>query len=260
LTFLFISNILFSKFLRLPQPRHDKESTMTVTLRPSAARGLTDFGWLHSRHSFSFGTYMDPDHMGFGSLRVINDDIVEPGQGFGTHPHRDMEIISIVVEGELEHRDSLGTGSVIRPGEVQRMSAGTGILHSEFNPSPDRWLRFLQIWIEPEAPGLTPSYEQMRFSHDRGTGLVLVGSPDGRDGSVTIHQDVLLHRARLEAGETARLVSDEGRRQWIQVIDGAVESAGRSATAGDGLALENAGAVELAATTEKTDVLVFDLA
>ena len=165
--------------------------TLKMRIRPAAERGVADLGWLASRHSFSFGHYHDPAHMGFCSLRVINDDRVQPGQGFGTHPHRDMEIISIVVEGALEHKDSLGTGSIIRPGEVQRMSAGTGVMHSEFNPSQSDEVHFLQIWIEPERNGLPPSYEQRAFPFgDLRNNWKLVASRDGRHDSLTVHQDV----------------------------------------------------------------------
>lgn len=188
-------------------------------LRAAGERGRADYGWLQSRHSFSFGEYQDPNHMGFRTLRVINDDRVAPGKGFGTHPHRDMEIISYVVAGELEHQDSLGNGSVIRPGDVQLMSAGTGVQHSEFNPSATETVHFLQIWIEAERHGLEPGYEQKRFpAKEKRGALRLIGSPDAREGSVTIHQDVNLYAGFLDGGETAGLEIDPGRHAWVQVV------------------------------------------
>src|SRR5262252_4566222 len=195
-----------------------------ITVRPAAERGIANFGWLDSRHSFSFGHYYDPKHMGFGTLRVINEDRVEPGKGFDTHGHRDMEIVSYVLEGALAHKDSLGTGSVIRPGDVQRMSAGTGIRHSEFNHSKTDPVHFLQIWILPERDGLTPSYEQKTFDEraKRG-GFRLVGSRDGRDGSVTIHQDVDLYAAILADGESVSHAFAADRRGWLQVARGSVK-------------------------------------
>src|SRR5512132_4245647 len=172
-----------------------------ILIRKSDERGQADHGWLKTHHTFSFADYVDPAHMGFRALRVINDDHVEPGRGFGTHPHRDMEIVTYVLEGELEHKDSLGTGSIIRPGEVQRMSAGTGVLHSEFNPSATEPVHFLQIWLTPDAHGLTPSYEQRAFAPAELRGaLKLVGARDGRDGAVTIHQDVAVFASRLDPG------------------------------------------------------------
>jgi redox-sensitive bicupin YhaK (pirin superfamily) len=235
--------------------------TAGLQLRPAAERGVADLGWLSSRHSFSFGDYYDPRHMGFRSLRVINDDRVQPGQGFGTHPHRDMEIISVVVEGALEHRDSLGTGSVIRPGEVQRMSAGTGIRHSELNPSPERAVRFLQIWIEPERRGLEPSYEQRAFpTGERPDAWVLVASPNGRDDSLTVHQDVALYRAAVSAGGTLSHRLEPGRHAWIQVIAGTVEVGGQRLEEGDGAAVSEPGVVTLTGGDGPSDVLLFDLA
>src|SRR5919206_2650347 len=177
-----------------------------ITLRPAAERGAENLGWLDSRHTFSFGHYYDPKHMGFGPLRVINEDRVRGGAGFATHGHRDMEIISYVLEGALEHKDSIGTGSVIRPGDVQRMSAGTGIVHSEFNASRSEPVHFLQIWIIPERAGLAPGYEQKTFPvEERRNRLRLVASRDGRDGSLTVHQDVGLYASLLDPGGTARL-------------------------------------------------------
>jgi quercetin 2,3-dioxygenase len=231
-----------------------------ITLRPAAERGQADHGWLDSRHSFSFADYHDPRHMGFGALRVINEDRVAPGAGFGTHAHRDMEIVSYVLDGALEHKDSIGTGSVIRPGEVQRMSAGTGIRHSEYNASKTALVHFLQIWLLPERAGLAPGYEQKAFpAAGRTNRLRLVGSRDGRDGSVTIHQDVDLYAALLEPGGTARLALRPGRRAWVQVARGAVRVNGRTLAAGDGAAIEDEAAVELASDAGG-EVLVFDLA
>lgn len=236
-------------------------SNPAIRIRPAAERGSAELGWLSSRHSFSFGSYYDPEHMGFRSLRVINDDRVQPGQGFGTHPHRDMEIVSIVVEGALEHRDSLGTGSVIRPGDVQRMTAGSGVLHSEFNPSPSEEVRFLQIWIEPERRGLEPGYEQRSFAPDamRGTWRLLA-SRDGRDGSLTVHQDALLYRAMLEPEVELGYALEPGRHGWLQVIEGAVEVNGQRLTAGDGAAVSDAGSLRVSGRGEWSDLLLFDLA
>jgi redox-sensitive bicupin YhaK (pirin superfamily) len=231
-----------------------------ITRRPAAERGSTRIAWLDSRHTFSFGDYHDPGHMGFRALRVINDDRVVPAAGFPTHPHRDMEIISYVLEGELEHRDSLGTGSIIRPGEVQRMTAGTGVLHSEFNPSRDRSVRFLQIWIVPARRGLAPSYEQRTFLPGERQGrLRLVASPDGRDGSVTVHQDVTLHTAALAPGERVTQALAPGRHAWIQIARGAVTLNGKALGEGDGAAVSDEAALEIEATAP-AEVLVFDLA
>jgi redox-sensitive bicupin YhaK (pirin superfamily) len=231
-----------------------------ITLRPSDARGRTEIGWLNSRHTFSFGDYYDPAHESFRSLRVVNEDWVAPGTGFGTHPHRDMEIITYVVEGALQHRDSLGTGSVIRPGEVQRMTAGSGILHSEYNPSAAEPVHLVQIWILPERRGLAPGYEQRAFPEaERRDRLRLVASRDGRDGAVSIHQDVDLFAGLLSPG--ARVVHElrPGRAAWVQVLRGEVAVNGRPLRAGDGAAVEDDPAVELAAE-EASEVLLFDLA
>ena len=236
-------------------------SSTQTRIRPAAERGAAEFGWLSSRHSFSFGHYFDPEHMGFRSLRVINDDRVRPGQGFGTHPHRDMEILSVVVEGALEHRDSLGTGSVIRPGEVQRMTAGTGVQHSEFNPSPSDDVRFLQIWIEPERTGLAPSYEQHVFPWEGLHGAwMLVASQDGRAGSLTVHQDVSMYRATLTEGARIDQSFAAGRFAWLQVIEGTVEVDGRRLEEGDGLAIENPSTLVVNGVGDWSDVLLFDLA
>ena len=231
-----------------------------ITIRPGGARGVANFGWLDSRHSFSFGHYHDPNHMGFGVLRVINEDRVKPGVGFDTHGHRDMEIISYVLAGALEHKDSLGTGSVIRPGEVQRMTAGTGIRHSEYNPSKTDPVHFLQIWILPEKDGLDPGYEQKTITDAGGAGhLRLIGSRDGRDGSVTIHQDVDPYAGLFAAGESARLDLRPGRGAWVQVARGEVDVNGERLVAGDGAAITDAEAVEIEGRNGG-EVLVFDMA
>jgi redox-sensitive bicupin YhaK (pirin superfamily) len=231
-----------------------------ITIRPANERGRTALDWLDSRHSFSFGDYYDPAHMGFRSLRVVNDDQIAPGAGFGTHPHRDMEIISYVVNGALEHRDSLGSGEVLRPGEVQRMTAGTGVLHSEFNPSPAEPTHLLQIWLLPERRGLTPGYEQKAYPDAERRGRWrLVASRDGRDGSVTIHQDAELYATLLEPGDEATHTLRPGRHAWVQVARGAVTVNGRPLRAGDGAAVSDEAALAVAAT-EPAEVLLFDLA
>jgi redox-sensitive bicupin YhaK (pirin superfamily) len=230
-----------------------------LTVRKSEERGRAQFGWLDSKHSFSFGHYFDPKHMGFGPLRVINEDRVAPAGGFPTHPHADMEIISYVLDGALAHKDSIGTGSVIRPGDVQRMSAGTGIRHSEFNASKTEPVHFLQIWIIPERKGLRPSYEQKAFSADEKRGkLRLVGSRDGRDGSVTIHRDVDLYATLLTAGETVSHVLGAGRVAWVQVARGAATLNGKPLRAGDGVAVETSGQLTLAGTDD-AEILLFDM-
>jgi len=232
-----------------------------ITLRPAQERGTANFGWLDSRHTFSFGNYYDPNHMGFASLRVINEDKVAPGQGFGTHGHRDMEIISYVLEGALEHKDSIGTGSVIRPGDVQRMSAGTGIRHSEFNASKTEPVHFLQIWILPEQEGIEPGYEQKTFpeAEKRGT-LRLVGSRDGRDGSITIHQDVDLYATALQDGEEVSHSLAEGRVAWLQVARGTVQLNNQTLSAGDGAAIAQESLITLQGAANDTEVLLFDMA
>jgi redox-sensitive bicupin YhaK (pirin superfamily) len=229
-------------------------------IRPAAERGRTRLDWLDSRHSFSFGDYRDPGRMGFRALRVINEDRVEPGRGFDPHSHRDMEIVSYVLGGALEHRDSLGNGSQIRPGDVQRMSAGTGITHSEYNPSAAEPVHFLQIWLLPERGGLAPSYEQRHFAPAelRG-GLRLVASRDGREESVRVHQDVRIYAALLEPGERASHALAPGRHAWLQVARGRVALGDAALAAGDGAALSGEPAVELVAA-ESSEVLVFDLA
>jgi redox-sensitive bicupin YhaK (pirin superfamily) len=231
-----------------------------IEVRKSADRGLADHGWLRSFHSFSFADYYDPDHMGFGDLRVINEDRIQPGTGFGTHGHRDMEIISYVLEGALAHKDSMGNGSTIVPGDVQRMSAGKGVLHSEFNQAPEGVTHFLQIWIEPNVTGIAPSYEQKHFdaSSKRGR-LRLVGSPDGRDGSVTIHQDAFLYAALLDGAERAIHELQPGRRAYVHVARGAVTANGRPLEAGDALRAADTGEIALELGTD-AEILLFDLA
>jgi len=232
-----------------------------ITIRRAEERGHADHGWLDTRHTFSFADYHDPAHMGFGDLRVINEDRVQPGAGFPTHGHRDMEIISYVLEGELAHRDSLGNGSTIRPGEVQRMSAGTGVRHSEMNASASQPVHFLQIWILPSQRGLAPGYEQRAFpSEERRGRLRLVASPDGRDGSVTVHQDARLSIALLADGERVRHELASGRRGWVHVARGELTVNGSRLRAGDGAAVEDEVALEIEGTsTPAAEVLVFDL-
>jgi len=230
-----------------------------LTIRRASARGHADHGWLDSRHTFSFADYFDSEHMGFGPLRVINDDRVAPGAGFPTHPHADMEIVSYVLEGALEHKDSLGSGSVIRPGDVQRMSAGTGIRHSEFNASRTEPVHFLQIWILPERRGLKPGYEQKAFTEQERRGnLRLIGSRDGAEGSVTIHRDVRLYAGLLGAGERVTHALADGRAAWVQVARGRVLLNGQTLDEGDGASLEGAGPLSLEGTGN-AEVLLFDL-
>lgn len=231
-----------------------------ISVRRSEHRGLANHGWLDSKHTFSFGNYYDPAHMGFRALRVINEDKVTPGAGFPTHPHRDMEIISYVLAGAIEHKDSMGTGSVIRPGEVQRMTAGTGVTHSEFNHSKSEGLHFLQIWILPEAQRLAPGYEQKRFAEEERRGaLRLIASRDGREGSVTVHQDVSLYAALLAKGERAQHALSPGRHAWVQVARGAATLNGQPLRQGDGAACSEEGTLDLEGT-EDAELLVFDLA
>ncbi len=230
-----------------------------LAIRHAEERGLANFGWLESRHTFSFGHYYDPRFMGFGPLRVINEDRVQPGRGFDTHGHSDMEIISYVLDGALEHKDSMGTGSVIRPGDVQRMSAGTGVRHSEFNASDSDPVHFLQIWILPEQKGLTPGYEQKTFAPNQKRGrLRLVGSRDGREGSVTIHQDVDLYAALLEDGVTLGHEFADGRKGWVQVARGSVLLNGSQLYPGDGVAMDGRSAITLAGSSG-AEVLLFDM-
>ena len=230
-----------------------------ITIRKSDDRGRADHGWLDSRHTFSFADYHDPEQMGFRTLRVINEDRVEPGQGFGTHPHRDMEILSYVLEGALEHKDSMGTSSTIRPGEVQRMTAGTGVLHSEYNPSRKEPVHFLQIWIFPEKKSLKPGYEQKAFPDaERKNRLRLVASRDGRDGSLTIHQDAELYTTLLSRGESVSHPLKAGRFAWVQVARGAATLNGKPLATGDGAAVSGEKSLELKATAD-AEVLMFDL-
>jgi hypothetical protein len=230
-----------------------------IRIRRSDDRGRAEHGWLSSRHTFSFADYHDPAHMGFRDLRVINEDRVQPGKGFGTHPHRDMEILTWVLSGALEHRDSLGNGSLIRPGDAQRMSAGTGVTHSEHNPSADEPVHLLQIWIVPARRGLAPSYEQKHFPEaERRNALRLVASPDARDGSVRIHQDVAVWTALLDPGQAVRHGLAPGRHAWLQVARGEVELRGERLAAGDGAALGDEPAVALAARAP-SEVVLFDL-
>jgi len=231
-----------------------------MLIRRANERGFADHGWLRSFHTFSFADYYAPAHMGFRSLRVINEDRVQGGKGFGTHPHRDMEIISYVLSGALEHKDSMGTGSVIRPGDVQRMSAGTGVTHSEFNASPTETVHFMQIWLLPSSRGIAPSYEQKHFSEqDRQGRLKLVASADAREGSVAIHQDASLFASLLAPGERVAHDLAQGRYAWLHVARGKVEVAGVELSAGDAGAFEQGGEIALVAG-EPSEVLLFDLA
>ncbi len=230
-----------------------------LDIRRSEDRGRANFGWLNSRHTFSFGHYYDPSFMGFGPLRVINEDHVQPGRGFDTHGHSDMEIISYVLDGALEHKDSMGNGSIMRPGEVQRMSAGTGVRHSEFNASDTDEVHFLQIWILPERDGLEPSYEQKAFSTDEKRGkLRLVGSRDGRDGSVTIHQDVDLYATLLSEGDQVAHELADSRKAWVQVATGAAILNGKALEAGDGVAVAGPATIEVSGASD-AEVLLFDM-
>jgi redox-sensitive bicupin YhaK (pirin superfamily) len=231
-----------------------------ISIRRSDERGASKFEWLDSRHTFSFGDYYDARHMGFGPLRVINEDRVRPGAGFGTHGHRDMEIISYVLEGALEHKDSIGTGSVIRPGDVQRMSAGTGIRHSEFNHSKKDPVHFLQIWLLPERDGLPPSYEQKTFGDDDKRGrLRLVASHEGREGSVTIHQDAEIFATLLNRGETVSQPLTNRRKAWVQVVRGTVALNGEELRAGDGAQVKDVVTLDVSARSDGSEILLFDL-
>jgi len=233
-----------------------------LTVRRSAERGRFDHGWLDTRHTFSFADYHDPEQMGFRSLRVINEDVVAPGQGFGTHGHRDMEILSYVLEGTLAHRDSTGGKGTIVPGEVQRMSAGTGVRHSEFNGSETERVHFLQIWLLPDRQGHAPGYEQRAFPDEERRGaLRLVASPDGADGSLTVHQDARVYATLLARGEAVERELAPGRHAWVQVARGEVEVNGVRLRAGDGAALSDERGVRIAGTGEGVaELLLFDLA
>jgi redox-sensitive bicupin YhaK (pirin superfamily) len=231
-----------------------------MTLRPAAERGRTDWGWLDSRHTFSFGEYYDPGHEGFRSLRVINDDRVEPGKGFGTHGHRDMEIFSYVLEGGLQHKDSLGTGSVIRPGEIQFMRAGTGVRHSEFNPSTTEPVHFLQIWIVPDTRDLAPAYDQRTWDPEKARqGFALLASRDGREGSIPVHQDVSLSLLRPGAGERRVYPLAPGRHAWVHLARGGASVNGIPLVEGDGLAVSDERELAIVADGEP-EILLFDLA
>lgn len=231
-----------------------------ITIRPADERGGANHGWLNTRHTFSFSSYYDPRHMGFRDLRVINEDRVAPGQGFGAHGHRDMEILSYVVSGALGHRDSMGNGEVIRPHEWQRMSAGTGVRHSEMNASDSEPVHFYQIWILPEAEGIEPGYEQKLFAPEEKAGrLRLVASHDGREGSLKIHQDVSVYNALLKGGEAVEHRLAAGRHAWLQVVRGTVELNGNRLGAGDGAAVSEESTLTVRAG-EESEVILFDLA
>lgn len=228
-------------------------------IRRSNERGYADHGWLKSFHSFSFADYFDPEHVEFGPLRVINEDRVDPGQGFGTHGHRDMEIISYVLSGELAHKDSMGNGSTIRPGDVQRMSAGSGVLHSEFNPSKEKPVHFLQIWIQPDRQRIEPSYEEKSFSNEEKRGrLRVIASPTRADGSVLIHQDATVYAGLFDGTEQAALNVSAGRRQYVHVARGSIVANGSKLTAGDALKLTGATQLTLNGGQD-AEVIVFDL-
>ena len=233
---------------------------MSITLRKAQERGHANHGWLDSFHTFSFAGYHDPRHMGFGPLRVVNEDRVAPGMGFGTHGHSDMEIISYVLEGELAHKDSIGGGSVIKPGDVQAMSAGTGVRHSEFNPSKSKGVHFLQIWIEPNVLGLKPGYDQKTFADAEKRGRFrLVASKDGREGSLLIHQDADIFAAVLNEGESVSRAIEKGRHVWVQAVRGAVSIGGTRLETGDGAAIESETSLSIISRATDAEVLVFDL-
>ncbi len=232
-----------------------------LTVRPAQERGHANHGWLDTWHSFSFADYHDEAHMGFRALRVLNDDTVQPGQGFGTHGHRDMEIVSYVLEGALAHKDTMGSGSTIVPDDVQYMSAGTGVRHSEFNASETEPVHFVQIWILPDRAGHTPRYAEKRFQKAEKTNrLRLVASPDGADGSLAIRQDVKLYASILEAGKTMSLALPKERHLWVQALRGTVDVNGKALSAGDGLAASNETAFSFSAPAGEAEFLVFDLA
>ncbi len=232
---------------------------MAIIIRKSAERGHADHGWLKSQHTFSFADYYDPMHMGFRSLRVINEDHIAAGMGFGTHPHRDMEIFSYLLEGALEHKDSMGNGSILRPGQVQLMSAGSGVTHSEFNPSRTEAGHFLQIWIHPRQRGLSPSYtEWLPSSEQQSVAKMLIISPDGRDGSAVIHQDADVWRVRLQAGESITHQLAEDRGAWLQVMSGSLAINEIVLGTGDAASSETEGSLTITAT-EATEALLFDL-
>jgi redox-sensitive bicupin YhaK (pirin superfamily) len=230
-----------------------------IQVRRSDERGLADHGWLRSFHIFSFADYYDPQLMGFGPLRVINEDRVEAGRGFGAHSHRDMEIVSYVLEGALAHRDSMGNGSVLKPGDVQRMSAGTGVTHSEYNGSQTEPVHFLQIWIEPNARGIAPGYEEAHFDPAEKRGrLRLIASPDGREGSVTIHQDASVYATLLDGDDAVRFGQRPGRRTYVHVVSGSAQVNGRALEAGDALKIDGEEEVRIDGA-RSAEVLLFDL-
>ena len=232
---------------------------MELQIRRANERGQFDHGWLKTSHTFSFADYYDPRHMGFRALRVINEDYIAPGRGFGMHPHHDMEIVTYVLEGELGHKDSMGNGSVIRPGDVQRMSAGTGVTHSEANPSKTQRVHLLQIWLLPDKSGYPPSYEQKAFSEaERRNTLRIVASPDGRDGSVTIHQDATIAATLLAPGTRVEHSLGKDRYAWVQVTRGAIEIDGQRLGAGDGAAIRGGGTFTIAGVDD-AELLLFDL-
>ena len=233
--------------------------TMKITIRKANARGHADHGWLKSSHTFSFADYYDPAHMGFRTLRVINDDHVAAGMGFGTHPHRDMEIFSYVLAGVLEHKDSMGNGRQLRPGQIQLMSAGSGVTHSEFNPSKVEDVHLLQIWIQPERTGLPPSYTEWHPKSEQATlAKVLVISRDGRDDSAVIHQDADIYRIRLAPGESVTHELRSGRAVWLQIADGALSFNGTNLTTGDAASTEDFGLITLT-STQQTEAILFDI-
>ena len=230
-----------------------------IDVIPSDSRGSADHGWLKSKHTFSFADYHNPSMMGFGKLRVINEDWIEAGKGFDTHPHRDMEIVTYMIAGALQHKDSMGNGSVIRPGELQRMTAGTGVLHSEFNHSPDQQAHLLQIWILPEENGLEPGYEQKLFPlEEKRNRWRVVGSRDGRDGSLTIHQDIILSSTVLDKDAETDYVFEEGRRGYLQVVSGNIQIEDKQISAGDAMAVEGQSSISILAK-EETELLLFDM-
>jgi quercetin 2,3-dioxygenase len=239
---------------------NESAENKTVLLRRSSEeRGITELGWLHSRHTFSFGSYFDPDHMGFRALRVINDDVVEPGQGFGEHPHRDAEIFSYVLEGELQHKDSMGNGRVIKAGDLQYISAGSGVLHSEFKPSRRNRVHFLQVWLRPNVSGGAPRYAEKSLGKDaKPNGLTLLFAGEPRDQAVEIRASGDVYLGRLDAGRQLIHRPALGRGQWVHVIAGALRVCGESLTAGDGLAIEHAAKLEFG-SGENSQFLLFDL-
>lgn len=231
-----------------------------ITIRKSAERGYANHGWLKTHHTFSFATYQDPSHIQFRSLRVMNEDYVAPGKGFGTHPHNDMEIVTYVLEGALEHRDSMGNGEILRPGEFQRMSAGTGITHSEFNPSDTEPVHLYQIWLRPERKGIEPSYEQKSFpAADRRNRLQLVASRHAEQGSLLIHQDARIYLADLDGSSSLQYPIPADRHLWLQVLRGSVTASGQSLIAGDGMSMSDEPSLVLT-TNASAELMLFDLA